>query len=82
MYLGTSKAQLDGQATAGALVVGTDLHTQDAGTSRVLVLALSMKGLRWLVLTYGMTPPPEDTAILQANLLAVLAAKGVAWAQT
>lgn len=82
MYLGTTKAQIDAQADAGGCVQGVDVFTQDAGTGRVLVLALSMKGLAWIVMTYGETPPAEDTAILHANLLASIAGKALEWVQT
>jgi hypothetical protein len=74
-----SKAHIDAAAAAGGLTAA-DLYTQATGAG-TLVLALSMKGLSWLVMTYAATPPPEDVLVLQANLLAVLAAKGTAWAQ-
>ncbi len=69
MRVSYSKVTLDAQAVA-------------AGCVLVYVLALNMKGLRFLVRDLGLEVPPVAALILLCNLQAAASGKGTAWVQT
>jgi hypothetical protein len=68
-------------ATANGLVQGTDFVVKAGTNETSFVLALSMKGLKYLVYDKELQVPPEDLLILQCNLLASIAGKLTAWVQ-
>jgi hypothetical protein len=90
MQISIPIAQFNSLATGAALVSGTDYVASDKG-SFLNVLALSMKGLRflyWETATNGQPGlnlgalPLTDLLILLLNIQAGAAGKGTAWTQT